>query len=92
MEVDTPLEYQVTNISESIQGFSAKIVDLEARTTSSTPLEEKEQWEKTSMKTVESIRSLNEECTKLYEESTQVWTQCLEDEKLQAIEQRLQAM
>jgi hypothetical protein len=32
MEVDTPLEDQVTKISESIQGFHAKIVDLEART------------------------------------------------------------
>jgi hypothetical protein len=56
----------------------------------STPPEEREQWEKTTMTTMESIRSLDEECTKLYEESTQVWTQLLEDAELQAIEQRLQ--
>jgi hypothetical protein len=37
MELDTPLEYQVTNISESIQGFHAKIVKLETHTTPSTP-------------------------------------------------------
>jgi predicted nucleic acid-binding Zn-ribbon protein len=92
MEVDTPLEEKVTKISESIQGFRAKIVDLEAHTMPSTPPEEREQWEKTTMMTMESIRSLDEECTKLYEESTQVWTQLLENAELQALEQRLQTV
>lgn len=44
------------------------------------------------MTTVESIRSLDEECTNLSEESTQVWSHLMEDAKLQAIEHRLQAM
>jgi hypothetical protein len=43
MEVDTPLEEKVTRISESIQSFCAKIFDLEARITLSTPLEERKQ-------------------------------------------------
>jgi hypothetical protein len=65
---------------------------LEDHTTPSTPPEEREQWEKTTMTTMESIKSLDEECTKLYEESTQVWTQLLENAELQALEQRLQTV
>jgi hypothetical protein len=75
MEVYSPLEYKVSNISESIHGFYAKIVDLEACTTPSTPPEEREQREKIVTKTMESIKSLVEECAKLYEKRTQVWTQ-----------------
>jgi hypothetical protein len=37
MEEDTPLEEKVTNISEAIQGFCVKIIDLEDCTTLSTP-------------------------------------------------------
>jgi hypothetical protein len=92
MEVDTPLEEKVMKISESIQGFHMNIVDLEACTTPSTPLEEREKREKTSLMTVESIKSLDEECVKLYEESTQVWTQLLENAEIQVLEQRLQTM
>jgi hypothetical protein len=39
---------------------------------------------------VASINSLDEECANSYEEITQVWTQFLENEKIQALEQRLQ--
>jgi hypothetical protein len=63
MEVDTPLEEKVTKINESIQGFHTNIVDFESRTTPSTPPEERKKREKTTMTTVESIRSLDEECT-----------------------------
>jgi hypothetical protein len=79
MEVDIPLKFQVTKKSEAIQGSIAKVVDLKARTTSSKPPQEREQREKTTMMTVERIRSLDEECTNIYEESTQEWTQLLED-------------
>ena len=89
MEVDTPLEYQVKNISEVIHGLCVKIFDLEACTTLSTPPKEREQWEKIAMTTMESIRILYEEFKKLYEESMKVWTQLLEDAELQEIEQRL---
>jgi hypothetical protein len=90
MEVDTPLEEKVMKISEAIQGFCVNIVDLEVCTTPSTPPEEREKREKTIAMTVESIKSLDEECVKLYEESTQVWTQLLENANIQALEQRLQ--
>jgi hypothetical protein len=50
----------VLNISESIQGFHVKIVDLEACTMPSTPPKEREQREKTMMTTIESIKSLEE--------------------------------
>jgi hypothetical protein len=70
MEVDAPLEEQVTKITEAIQGFHAKIIDLEAHQTLSTPPEERDQREKTVVTTVESIKSMDEESTKLYEGST----------------------
>jgi hypothetical protein len=70
MEVDTPSEEKVRNISEFIKVFHTNIVYLEAFTTTSTPPEEREQQEKTTMMTLERIRILNEECTKMYEEST----------------------
>jgi hypothetical protein len=56
MEADSPLEEKVTKISEAIQGFHVKIVDLEAHTTPSTPPEEREKREKTTMTTVEKLR------------------------------------
>jgi len=74
MEAYAPLEEQVTNISEAIMGFHMNIVDLEAHTTLSTPPEEREQRKHTTIMTMESIKTLDEECTKPYEESTQVWT------------------
>jgi hypothetical protein len=42
------------------------------------------------MRTIESIRILDEECTKLYEEITQVRSHLMEDVELQALEHRLQ--
>jgi hypothetical protein len=65
---------------------------LEDSTTPSTPPEEREKWEKTTMTTVERIRSLDEEYAKLYEKRTQVWTQLLENVELQALEQRLKTI
>jgi hypothetical protein len=37
------------------------------------------------MTTVENIRSLDEECTKTYEESIQVWSHLMDDADLQAL-------
>jgi hypothetical protein len=61
IEEDTPLEDKLMKISESNHGFFTKIVDLEAHTTTSTPLEEREQWEKKNMITMERIKSPYEE-------------------------------
>jgi hypothetical protein len=69
---------------------STKTVDLEACTTLSTPPEEKEKTEKTIATIVKNIKSLDEESVKLYEESTQVWNQLLENAKIKVLEQRLQ--
>jgi hypothetical protein len=73
IEVYAPLEDNFLKISKDIQGFHVNIVYLEVCTTPATPPKEMEQREKTVMMTVESIKIL-EECAKLYEESTQVWT------------------
>jgi hypothetical protein len=83
MEVDDPLEYNLSKIIKSIQGFCVNIVDLEVCSTPSTPPKERE---KTTMKTMEGVKSLEEECAKLYEEKTQVWTQLTEYAELQGIE------
>jgi hypothetical protein len=61
------------------------INDLEAHQIPSTPPKEREQREKTVTMTVESIKSLEEECAKLYDKSTQVWMQLTEDAELQEI-------
>jgi hypothetical protein len=79
VEVDTPMEDKLTKICESIQGFRANIVYLEARMFPGTPPEEREQRENIAMTTIERIRSLDGECENLYEESTQVWTQLLDN-------------
>jgi hypothetical protein len=42
MEVDTLLDEKVTKISEAIEGFHAKMFDLEAHTMPSTPPKERE--------------------------------------------------
>jgi len=89
MEVDTPLDEKVMKINEVIQGFCMNIFDLEARTIPSMPPKEIQQREKTVVTTVESIKILEEECMKLYEERTQVWTQLLENAELQMLEQML---
>jgi hypothetical protein len=76
----------VKNISDSIQEFYAKIIDLESHTTQSTPLEEREKLEKKNMNIVDRFRSLDEECINLYDESTKVWIQFLENAELQILE------
>jgi N-glycosylase/DNA lyase len=43
--------------------------------TPSTPPEERDQREKTVSTAVESIKTLEEECAKLYEDNTKVWNQ-----------------
>jgi hypothetical protein len=60
--------------------------------TPSTPPEERDQREKTVSTTVEGIRTLEEECAKLYEDNTKVWNQLSEDVELQSIEQKLQTV
>jgi hypothetical protein len=70
MEVDTHLEEQVTKISEAIQGFYTKIIDLEACQTPITSLEERDKREKMKTTTVENIGSIEAECAEIYEEGT----------------------
>jgi hypothetical protein len=44
-----------------------------------TPPEERDQREKTISTIVEGIRTLEEECAKLFNDSTEVWNHILED-------------
>jgi hypothetical protein len=60
------VEDQVTKISESIQGFLACIVDLEACITPSTPPEERETRKQTVTTMVDNIKTLEVECAQLY--------------------------
>jgi hypothetical protein len=92
MEVDTPIEAHVSKLDESIQGFCLKIIELEAHTIPGTPLEEREKMEKMMNTTVENIKSLETESSKLCEESTEVWSRLIEDVQLQEIGQKIQAL
>jgi len=65
------------------------IEDLESCITPTTPPEEKTQREKTTITSVENIKSLDEECTKLCEESMQICTNLMEDLEMKAMEDRL---
>jgi predicted nucleic acid-binding Zn-ribbon protein len=89
MVVEATLEEQVSKIREVIKGFHTRIEDLESHTTPGTPPEEKAQRERTTMTSVASIKSLDEECTKLCEESTQIWTNLMEDPEMKVVEARL---
>jgi hypothetical protein len=89
MVVEATLEEQVSNIKEVIKGFHTRIKDLESCTTPGTPPEEKEERERTTMTTVASIKRLEEECTKLCEESTQIWKNMMEDPEMKVVEARL---
>jgi hypothetical protein len=54
-----------------------------------TPPEVCEGRERMEMTTVSNIKKVEGECTKLYEESAQVWTKLIEDPKMKAIEAKL---
>jgi hypothetical protein len=59
MEAYAPLEEKVMKINKVIQVLYMKIVDLEAHTTPSTSPEEKDKREKTTMTTMDIIKSLD---------------------------------
>jgi len=59
------------------------------RTTLGKPPKEKEQRERTTMTSIKIIKSLDEECASLCEESTQVWTKLIEDMNMKVVEERL---
>jgi hypothetical protein len=46
-----------------------------------TPPEVREGRERTTMTIVANIKKVEEECAKLYEESTQIWTDLVEDKR-----------
>jgi hypothetical protein len=75
--------------AKSSKAYALGIEDLESCTTPRTPPEEKVERERTSMTVVASIKTLEEECTKLCEESTQIWTNLMEDPEMKVLEARL---
>jgi hypothetical protein len=60
------VEEKVTNISESIQGFHACIMDMESHVTPSMPSEERETRKKILTTSIENIKKLEVEFVKLY--------------------------
>jgi hypothetical protein len=59
------------------------------RTTPRTPPKEKEKRERITITSVEIIKSVDEECVKLCEESMHLWTTLTEDLTMKAVEERL---
>jgi len=62
---------------------------LESCTPLGTPPEEKEEREINVMTLVASIKSLDEKCAKLCEETTNIWKNMMEDPEMKAVEDRL---
>jgi hypothetical protein len=89
MVVQAIMEEQVSIIYEVIKGFHTNIEDLESCTMPGTPPEKKEQREMTTKTSVENIESLDQECTKLCDESTHIWMQLMMNPKLKEIEDRI---
>jgi hypothetical protein len=77
--MEAPVEDQVTNISESIQGFHTCIFHLEACVTPSTPAEEREMRKKNVTTKVDNIKNLEVECVQLYTKTMGVWIELSED-------------
>jgi len=67
--VEATLEEHVSKITEVIQGFHSRIGELEVHITLGTPLDKKEQRQKITITSVVGIKSMEEDCVKLCEES-----------------------
>jgi len=66
-------------IGEVIKDLCTRIEDLQLHSTPRTPSEEREGGERTTLTFIDSIKKVEEECAKLYEERTQIWTDLVED-------------
>jgi hypothetical protein len=77
MVVEAMVEEQVVNISEAIKGLHMNITELEVCATPGTPLEERAQREWTVQTTVEKIKILEQECIKICDEGTHMWTEIM---------------
>jgi hypothetical protein len=88
--VEATMEEQVLKIGEVIKGFPTRIEDLQLRSTPGTPPEEREGRERmTTLTTIANIKKVEEECTKICEESVQIWTDLVEDPEMKAMEEKL---
>jgi len=67
--VEATMEEQVLKNCEVIKGFPMRIEDLQLRSTSGMPPEERERREKMALISIANIKKVEEECTKIYEES-----------------------
>jgi len=79
----------VSNIGEVIKIFRTRIENLQLHSMPGTPPKERAGRERTMMTTITNIKKLEEECTKLYEESAQIWTNLVEDPKIKVVEAKL---
>jgi hypothetical protein len=83
------MEEKVLKIGEAIKGFCMKIEDLQLQSTSGTPPEEQVGRERMNDEIVANIKKVEEECTKLCEESAQIWTDLVEDPEMKVMEEKL---
>jgi hypothetical protein len=70
--VEATMEEHVSIIGEVIKYFHRKIENLQLCTVRGTLPEEREGTKRTTMTTIENIKKLEGECTKLCEESAQI--------------------
>jgi DNA repair exonuclease SbcCD ATPase subunit len=77
--IEATMEEQLLKIGEVIKGFREKIQDLQLRSMPEMPPEVHEGRVRMEMTTVSNIKKVEDECTKLCEESVQVWTELMGD-------------
>lgn len=82
--VDQPIEEGLTKVKAIMQELCMKIVDLEARVTPSTPLEEMAMREEVTKDAITSLEAYEAQCLEQYNHTSQVWNQWVEDEELKA--------
>jgi hypothetical protein len=87
--VEATMEEQVLNIGEVIKGFIEKIQDLWLRKMPRTPPKVCKGGEIMETITITNIKKIQEECTKICEESAQVWKKLIEYPEIKAIEAKL---
>jgi hypothetical protein len=89
--VEATMEEHVSNIGEVIKGFRSKIEDFESHTVPRTPPEEREQRENLMHASFANIKILEQECTRMCDESIHIWTQLIMNPKLKEIEDKIRS-
>jgi hypothetical protein len=83
------MEEQLSNIGEVMKGFRENIHDLKLKRKLRTPPEVHVGRVQTRETTISKIKKIEDECTKICEESVQGWKEIMGGSEMKAIEAKL---